>query len=168
MVALGDEGFGSPGGTTYPYGYSEGVNYTANLEIETLDFGTFHLYPESCEFFYPKYQVVTTDTQIGGEENSFGPGWIKAHGAACEAAGKPCLLEEYGTETDICGIQGGWQTAALEAPGLAADAFWQFGDTQDAGDAHGDPLATYYGTPRFTCMVTDHLEDIKNSPKAPA
>lgn len=28
----------------------EGVDYGKNLEIETLDYGTFHLYPTSCEF----------------------------------------------------------------------------------------------------------------------
>jgi len=32
--------------------------------------------------------------EIGGVQNSFGPGWIKDHATACKKAGKPCLLEE--------------------------------------------------------------------------
>ncbi len=52
MVTLGDEGFGLPGGDTstkYPYGTSEGVDFARNLGIATLDFGTIHMYPQSCE-----------------------------------------------------------------------------------------------------------------------
>lgn len=48
MITLGDEGFGLPGDTTYPYGYSEGVDFVKNLGIKNLDFGTFHMYPDSC------------------------------------------------------------------------------------------------------------------------
>lgn len=51
LVTLGDEGFGLPGATSYPYGYSEGSDFVKNLQISTLDFGTFHFYPESCEYF---------------------------------------------------------------------------------------------------------------------
>ncbi len=49
MVTLGDEGFGLPGDTTYPYQTTEGVDFVKNLGITTLDFGTFHMYPKSCE-----------------------------------------------------------------------------------------------------------------------
>ena len=48
MVTLGDEGFGLAGGSSYPYGTSEGVDFAKNLAIKTLDFGTFHMYPSSC------------------------------------------------------------------------------------------------------------------------
>jgi mannan endo-1,4-beta-mannosidase len=52
MVTLGDEGFGLTGGDgSYPYTLGEGLNYTDNLAISTLDFGTFHLYPSSCKSF---------------------------------------------------------------------------------------------------------------------
>jgi mannan endo-1,4-beta-mannosidase len=48
LVAMGDEGFGLSGGTAYPYSYGEGVDFVKNLAIPDLDFGTLHLYPESC------------------------------------------------------------------------------------------------------------------------
>lgn len=50
MIALGDEGFGLPGGSSYPYQYGEGVDFVRNLGIKDISFGTFHMYPESCEY----------------------------------------------------------------------------------------------------------------------
>jgi hypothetical protein len=46
------EGFGLETGSdgSYPYGYSEGLNFTMNLGIDTIDFATFHLYPSSCMY----------------------------------------------------------------------------------------------------------------------
>ena len=77
MVTLGDEGFGLAGDGSYPYQFGEGLDFAANLAIATLDFGTFHLYPSTW-----------------GTQYEWGNGWIEAHGAACAAAGKPCLFEE--------------------------------------------------------------------------
>jgi mannan endo-1,4-beta-mannosidase len=77
MVTLGDEGFGLPGDGSYPYTYGEGTDFVALLNITTLDFATFHLYPNSW-----------------GESYDWGSSWITTHGAACAAAGVPCLLEE--------------------------------------------------------------------------
>lgn len=78
MVALGDEGFGLQGDDgTYPYQFGEGLDFAANLKIRDLDFGTFHLYPSSW-----------------GTSYEWGNPWVQAHGAACAAAGKPCLFEE--------------------------------------------------------------------------
>jgi mannan endo-1,4-beta-mannosidase len=79
MVTLGDEGFGLKAGSdgSYPFSYSEGVDFEANLKIATLDFGTFHLYPNSW-----------------GTSYDWGNTWVTAHATACKAAGKPCLFEE--------------------------------------------------------------------------
>lgn len=49
LITLGDEGFGLPGQTSYPYQYSEGVDFVKNLGVKNLDFGTFHMYPGSCK-----------------------------------------------------------------------------------------------------------------------
>ena len=47
LVAIGDEGwFQWANPPTYPYAPGVGIDFDSNLEIETLDFGTFHCYPE--------------------------------------------------------------------------------------------------------------------------
>ena len=80
MVTLGDEGFMNGGGdSSYPYTTGEGIDFAQNLDIKDLDFGTFHLYPDSWG--------VSTD---------WGSSWVTDHAAACAAANKPCLFEEYG------------------------------------------------------------------------
>ncbi len=52
MVTMGDEGFGplAGGDGSYPYQTSAGgYTWQTNLDIPTLDFGTLHLYPDSCK-----------------------------------------------------------------------------------------------------------------------
>ena len=46
------EGFGlaTDSDGSYPFTYGEGLNFTMNLGISTIDFGTFHLYPNSCKY----------------------------------------------------------------------------------------------------------------------
>ncbi|CAG8891683.1 unnamed protein product [Penicillium nalgiovense] len=145
MVAIGDEGFGLDTGSdgSYPYGYGEGLNFTMNLGIDTIDFATFHLYPTSW-----------------GTSFDWGNGWVASHGAACAAAGKPCLFEEYGATSDHCSIEAPWQKTALETTGVAGDLYWQYGDTLSSGKSADDGNTIYYGTSEFTCLVTDHVAAI--------
>jgi hypothetical protein len=50
-ISLFLEGFGlsTDSDGSYPFTYGEGLNFTLNLGIDTIDFGTFHLYPNSCK-----------------------------------------------------------------------------------------------------------------------
>jgi mannan endo-1,4-beta-mannosidase len=50
LTSIFKEGFGLDTGSdgSYPYSYGEGLNFTMNLGIDTIDFATFHLYPSSC------------------------------------------------------------------------------------------------------------------------
>ncbi|KAJ5974935.1 hypothetical protein N7481_008642 [Penicillium waksmanii] len=145
LVCIGDEGFGlnvqSDG--SYPFTYGEGSNFTMNLAIDDIDFGTFHLYPSSW-----------------GTTNDWGNLWITAHGAACVAAGKPCLFEEYGVTSDHCAVEAPWQTTALHTKGISADLYWQLGDTLSTGQTSDDGNTIYYGTDDYTCLVTDHIAAI--------
>ncbi|KAI0446438.1 glycoside hydrolase superfamily [Xylaria telfairii] len=145
MVTLGDEGFGlaTNNDGSYPFGYSEGVDFEANLKISTLDFGTFHLYPESWN--------TTPD---------WGNSWVSAHGAACKAAGKPCLFEEYGVTSNKCSVEGEWQKTALSSSGLAGDLFWQLGLTLSTGQTHNDGYTIYADSSDWTCLVTQHVSTI--------
>lgn len=53
MVTLGDECWFAPpdsiGDGSYAYSGAEGVDFVLNLGISTMDYGTFHLYPDSCK-----------------------------------------------------------------------------------------------------------------------
>ena len=150
MVTIGDEGFGLSGGTSYPYTTAEGVSWQQNLNISSLDFATFHMYPNS-------WGVDDTDWPIG---------WIQAHGKACVAANKPCLLEEYGYPSDHISIEQPWQQAALATDGVAGDMFWQDGDTLSTGQTSNDGNTIYYGSNEWTTLVTNHVSAITTSDKA--
>ncbi|KAJ2901936.1 putative mannan endo-1,4-beta-mannosidase F [Zalerion maritima] len=147
MVTLGDEGFGLEGDGSYPYQYGEGIDFAQNLEIAGLDFGTFHFYPESWS--------VSTET--------FGQGWIETHAAACTAAGKPCLFEEYGTTSNHCENESPWQELSVDTEGIAGDSFWQWGDTLSYGQSHDDGHTIFYGSDDWECLVEDHVAYIEAS-----
>lgn len=53
-----------------------------------------------------------------------------------------------------------WQQTALDAPGVAGDLYWQYGDTLSTGKSPDDGNTFYYGTDEFTCLVTDHIAAI--------
>lgn len=95
MVTLGDEGMGLTGDGSYPYQYTEGVDFVKNLAISTLDFGTFHLYTDQCMLSHPTYKYNIADNySTGGVANDFGNSWVTTHAAACASANKPCYFEE--------------------------------------------------------------------------
>ncbi|KAJ5580582.1 hypothetical protein N7450_006883 [Penicillium hetheringtonii] len=144
MVAIGDEGFGLDVGSdgSYPFTYAEGLDFATNLAIDTIDFGTFHLYPSTW-----------------GVPNSFGNNWITAHAKACAAAQKPCLMEEYGVKTDKCTIEGQWRQNALDTKGIGADLFWQYGDKLSTGNSPNDDFTLYRGTDDYKCVLTDRVAD---------
>jgi len=80
MVAVGDEGFfNRPGGAGEQYSGTDGVDHEAYLAVDSIDFGTFHLYPESWGTGLP-----------------WANQWITDHIAAAQKVGKPTVLEEYG------------------------------------------------------------------------
>ncbi|KAG9953375.1 endo-1,4-beta-mannosidase, partial [Aureobasidium melanogenum] len=147
MVTTGEEGFGPiPGDDgSYPYQLSAaGSNFTANCEVATIDFCTYHLYPES-------WSVAPT--------LEWGTQYIELHAKACSAVGKPCLLEEFGASNN-CTIESSWQATALKAGGTGADLFWQYGDTLSTGKTSQDGNTAYYGDALYTCLVTNHIKAI--------
>ncbi|RMJ27596.1 hypothetical protein PHISP_01516 [Aspergillus sp. HF37] len=139
MTCIGSEGFGleAQSDGSYPYTYVEGLDFAKNLAIPTIDFGTFHLYPASW-----------------GTSNEWGNRWVSSHGAACVNAGKPCMFEEYGVKSNHCSVMGQWQQTAVDTDGVAADLFWQYGDTLSTGKSADDEHTIYYGTSEYQCLVT--------------
>ncbi|KFY72998.1 hypothetical protein V499_06904 [Pseudogymnoascus sp. VKM F-103] len=145
MVTLGDEGMGLAGDGSYPYQYSEGVDFVKNLGISTLDFGTLHLYPSQW-----------------GTSNDWANSWIATHAAACLKANKPCYFEEYGVTSNHCSVESVWQKTALGLAnsGMGGDSFWQFGDNLSNGNTPNDGYTIYTGTSDWTCLVTNHINAI--------
>ncbi|KAK7222886.1 hypothetical protein V2G26_010889 [Clonostachys chloroleuca] len=140
MVTLGDEGMGLSGDGSYAYTFAEGTDFVKNLGISTLDFGTFHLYPDHW-----------------GTSYDWGNQWVKSHAAACVAANKPCFFEEYGTLSNHCSLERPWQLTSVATLGMASDAFWQAGDTISTGTTHDDNFTIYYDSSDWKCLVTDHV-----------
>jgi mannan endo-1,4-beta-mannosidase len=148
MVTLGDEGWLAPedgyGDGSYAYSGVEGVDFAANLKIPTLDYGVFHLYPNSWGYNY-----------------TWGTTWIQQHDAIGKAAGKPVILEEYGTPfpNNHTGTEAPWQSAVLKS-GLAADQIWQFGSNvlSVSSASLADVNTIYYGSAEYEELGKDHAE----------
>lgn len=144
MVTLGDEGWFCEGGDgSYAYSCSEGVSFSRNLEISTLDYGTFHLYPDQWVYIY-----------------DWGNTWISEHAALAQKYNKPIVLEEYGSpisQVNRTSIDNQWQSTVL-ASNIAYDSFWQFGTTLPSGVNDSDVYSLYYGTMSYQQLAIDHAQ----------
>ncbi|HYP97105.1 MAG TPA: cellulase family glycosylhydrolase [Polyangiaceae bacterium] len=79
LVAVGDEGFLEGESEHWTYHADNGVDHRALTALPNIDYGTFHLYPD------------TWGTGYGWSER-----WIDDHLRAARELGKPTVLEEYG------------------------------------------------------------------------
>ncbi|TCD64167.1 hypothetical protein EIP91_004480 [Steccherinum ochraceum] len=134
LVAIGDEGFfNQPGNPSYPYQGSEGVDFDANLQISTLDFGTFHSYPTSW-----------------GQANppTWGAQWITDHAASMTKANKPVILEEFGVTDSQATTYATWYSAIMSS-GLTGDLIWQSGSYLSSGQTPDDGYAIFPDDPVY-------------------
>ena len=91
MVSVGDEGFFNKEygyynditTSNYPFYGAEGVDFEKLMTIDTIDFGTPHLYLD-------QWGLKHTGT---GQDDLL---WFKMHGEYCAEIGKPVILEEFG------------------------------------------------------------------------
>lgn len=147
MVTVGDEGFFNKDSDDWINNGSEGVDFEANLALSNIDFGTFHLYPDSWS--------ITSDQCTK---------FISDHADASASAKKPVLFEEYG----IVGIQDGtdsvideyksWQSLVVDS--LAADLYWQFGPSDLSETLTLDEYTIYSDNPGYKALVTDHAAEM--------
>ncbi|KDR78311.1 hypothetical protein GALMADRAFT_138416 [Galerina marginata CBS 339.88] len=129
LVAIGDEGFfNQPGNALYPYQGGEGIDFDANLKISTIDFGTFHLYPES-------WGQTANPT-------SFGTKWITDHANSMKSQNKPVIMEEFGVPDIKSTAYPAWYSSILSS-GLTGDLIWQAGSTLSNGKTPNDGYAIY-------------------------
>ncbi|KAI0030946.1 mannanase [Vararia minispora EC-137] len=146
LVAIGDEGFyNEPGSPIYVYQGGEGVDFNANLAISTLDFGTFHLYPDSWG--------------ENGNETSFGNQWIIDHAASMKAANKPVIIEEFGSTVSQVSVYTSWYSTIISS-GLTGDLIWQAGSTFNGVQTPNDGFAVYPGGAVYA-LETSHISALK-------
>ena len=154
LVTLGDEGWinGSASGIgdgSYAYSGAEGVDFVENLKIPTLDYATFHLYPDSW-----------------GYNETWGATWIAEHGAAAEAAGKTVVLEEYGATANRTEVLRPWQKSVVDS-GVAVDQMWQFATALPSGSNLFDGYAIPYNTTKGSEYQKLVVNQAKRMQKAP-
>lgn len=156
LVTLGDEGWFAPADQwaipdgddlSYAYDGSSGVDWLANLAtIPTLDYGTFHLYPDSWGYNY-----------------SWGNEWIRQHDQVGQEVGKPVVLEEYGAPFpgNHTPYYQPWQETVLHS-GVAADQVWQFGtyDLSVPAANLGDVNSIYYNESEYQVLGFQHAADM--------
>lgn len=139
LVGLGDEGFyNQPGAPTYPYQGSEGIDFEANLKISSLDFGTFHSYPEN----WGQYNNAV----------AWGSQWIQDHAASQKAANKPVIIEEFGVVNNQASTYTAWWDTIISS-GLTGDLIWQAGSTVSSGKTNNDNYAVYPGSTEYTLQT---------------
>lgn len=137
LVAIGDEGFyNQPSASTYPYQGGEGIDFDANLKISTIDFGTFHSYPDSW----------------GQSANAtlWGVQWIIDHAASQKSANKPTIIEEFGVTSNQSATYTAWWNAVISS-GLTGDLPWQAGSTVASG--YNDGYGILPGTDLYTLQT---------------
>ena len=78
-----DEGYynNSYNASDYIYNGQSGMDFDKNLQIDTIDFGTFHLYPQS----WSEYPI-----------DAWGTNYIQQHIDSMKMANKPVVMEEFG------------------------------------------------------------------------
>ncbi|KAL9613989.1 MAG: hypothetical protein Q9167_001469 [Letrouitia subvulpina] len=151
-VCVGDEGWLQPSTQvpnndgSYAYSNYEGIDSEKFLSIPTIDFGTFHMYPNQWGYNY-----------------TWGNTWIEQHNIIGKRAGKPMLLEEYAVPQgeDRKGIMGQWQDTIVTKTSVAGDMIWQFGTHFPSGNNPFDEYALYYdSTPNsdYDVLATQHAK----------
>jgi mannan endo-1,4-beta-mannosidase len=135
LVAVGDEGFFEESNPSahWTYRANNGVDHPALTALPDIDYGTFHMYPE------------TWGTGFGWPER-----WIDDHLRVARALGKPTVLEEYGLklERDATGhVTDGldarlsaytaWNERVLSHGGSAA-MFWLLVGRDEGGGPYPD------------------------------
>ncbi|KZT72191.1 glycoside hydrolase family 5 protein [Daedalea quercina L-15889] len=149
LVGIGDEGwYAIADDSDYPYGGGEsiGINFTANLAIPTIDFGTAHVSTGNsltrrfmslphCSCIRLSWGETTDPTEWGAE-------WIENHAASQKAQNKPVILEEFGITTNMTATYEVWYPAIINS-GLTGDLIWQAGSYLASGPTPNDGYSVY-------------------------
>lgn len=142
MVSVGDEGF-HPGvggnSSQWPYNVTDGVDHARLTALPNIDFGTYHLYPQS-------WGQSPADT--------WGTQWINDHNSVGTSLTKPEILEEFGTtdQSTRDATYTAW-TNAVRSGGGDGWMFWILTGIQDDGQLYPDFDGYRVTTPSSTATV---------------
>ncbi|MET7451426.1 cellulase family glycosylhydrolase [Streptomyces sp. NPDC005574] len=140
LVAVGDEGaYGEAGHADYPYSDHDGVDWRRLSALRTVDYATFHLYPQG----WGETSSAKPGTDVGG----WGEQWILRHLRDARRLGKPAVLEEFGVRIDAGqdvpdtatrdDIYRRW-TRIVERESGAGSQFWLLTSRVDDGSFYPD------------------------------
>ncbi|OWY93533.1 Mannan endo-1,4-beta-mannosidase, partial [Phytophthora megakarya] len=112
LVASGSEGFMNTDKSVYLYSGPSGVDFDADIAIDSIDYGAYHAYPDS-------WGVDTAKAQTWGVQ------WIDDHVASGKKANKPVVLEEYGIKALDSASYLAWSNQVYKSKSNMQ--YWQFG-----------------------------------------
>ncbi|KAJ6619160.1 glycoside hydrolase superfamily [Mycena sp. CBHHK59/15] len=142
LVAIGDEGFfNQPGSPDFVYQGTLGIDFAANMKISTLDFGTFHMYPDN-------WGESANDVVWGSQ-------WINDHAAVMTAQKKPVIMEEFGVTTSSTrnATYATWYNTVISS-GLTGDLIWQAGSILTNGPTPDDGYIIFPTDPVYALEKT--------------
>ncbi|KAI0800896.1 glycoside hydrolase [Fomes fomentarius] len=136
LITTGGEGHfywknaGSEFSNDYNYNGQAGEDFDHDMTLPNIDFGTYHIYPQS---WYSQLDFPGSNWTV----ESWGLEWISQHANAAKKAGKPVILEEFG----VSGIQNktdfypNWVQHALDTRhGIMPWQWGQLGLTENNGN----------------------------------
>ncbi|KAJ6491416.1 CEL4a mannanase [Mycena vitilis] len=141
LVAIGDEGFfNEPGSHNFDFVYQGtlGIDFAANMNISSIDFGTFHMYPGSWG---------ESDTDPWGVQ------WITDHATVMTSANKPVVMEEFGVVSSSTRptTYSAWYQTVLNTS-LTGDLIWQAGSQLTNGPTPDDGYMIFPTDPVYALM----------------
>lgn len=142
LVSPGDEGFFARKGEQYPDDGSDGTDFEKIMAIKSLDFGTFHTYPES----------------FGRDTRTYGVKAVQDHSATAGAMNKPVVWEEYGIKDKALRPDAITQWhATLGTSNISGSLVWMV-----AGPSYADfdGFTVHPGDPFMKQLVTDRIAAI--------
>ncbi|KAI5115314.1 hypothetical protein M0805_004993, partial [Coniferiporia weirii] len=106
--------------TDYNFNGQAGEDFGRDLLLPNIDFGVYHLYPQS---WYPQLDFPGSNFTV----EDWGLGWIQAHADTANSAEKPLVIEEFGLMglDNKSSIYPSWVDRALSTNHAIMP--WQFG-----------------------------------------
>ncbi|HWK93377.1 MAG TPA: cellulase family glycosylhydrolase [Luteimicrobium sp.] len=142
LVGTGDEGFTAtdPTGGDWTTDGSQGVDSTLFAEHRSVDYMSYHLYPDSW-----------------GKTAEWGTAYIRAHSKSAKKIGKPAILGEFGSKDPATRntVYRDW-TDAVRTSGGAGGLFWILSGVQADGTTlypDYDGFTEYASSPSLTTLA---------------